>query len=168
MMSTEYFGWKSVLVRCWISFGPRTHDHVPQRECCLQVTHKVLVAFLQTPECHQTKMMFYFLLIALLQWMEREWRKEKHITKNIKGRTQGAFGLFSSSLFNQRRKTDMSNHNKTSAGKWAFAITVSQHPLERPSFLDINQRFMGWFLYSLFNYSCFFNLLNHWSISCEA
>lgn len=60
-----------------------------------------------------------------------------------------------SSLFNQRRKTDMSNHNKTSAGKWAFAITVNQPPLERPPFLDINQCFMDWFLHSLFNYSYF-------------
>lgn len=60
------------------------------------------------------------------------------------------------SLFNQRRKTDMSNHNKTSSGKWAFAITVSQPLLERPPFLDINQRFMDWFPHSLFNYSYFF------------
>ena len=50
----------------------------------------------------------------------------------------------------------MSNHNKTSSGKWAFAITVSQPPLERPPFLDINQRFMDWFPHSLFNYSYFF------------
>lgn len=50
----------------------------------------------------------------------------------------------------------MSNHNKTSAGKWAFAITVSQPPLERPPFLDINQRFMDWFPHSLFNYCSFF------------
>lgn len=50
----------------------------------------------------------------------------------------------------------MSNHNKTSAGKWAFAITVSQPPLERPPFLDINQRFMDRFLHSLFNYHTFF------------
>lgn len=47
----------------------------------------------------------------------------------------------------------MSNHNKTSAGKWAFAITVSQPLLERPPFLDINQCFMDRLFYSLFNYS---------------
>lgn len=82
--------------------------------------------------------------------MEREEKRKK---KNIKERTQPPLPL---SLFNQRRKTDMSNHNKTSAGKWAFAITVSQPPLERPPFLDINQRFMDCFLHSLFNYRTFF------------
>lgn len=81
-------------------------------------------------------------------------RREK---KHIKEWMQGAFGFpLPFSLFNQRRKTDMSNHNKTSAGKWAFAITVSQPPLERPPFLDINQRFMDWFPHSLFNYCSFF------------
>ncbi len=58
--------------------------------------------------------------------------------------------------FNQKRKTDMSNHNKTSAAKWAFLITVRQPPLEGPPFLDINQCFMDWFLHSLFNYSYLF------------
>lgn len=66
----------------------------------------------------------------------------KRIEKKYKEKGVGRIWAFSPLSFNQRRKTDMSNHNKTSAGKWAFAITVSQPPLERPPFLDINQCFM--------------------------
>lgn len=60
----------------------------------------------------------------------------------------------------------MSNHNKTSAVKWAFAITVSQPPLERPPFLDINQCFMDRFLHSLFNYNTLFIYLTTEDFLC--
>lgn len=81
------------------------------------------------------------------------WKQNR---KKHEGKDARRIWAFSPSLFNQRKKTDMSNHNKTSAGKWAFAITVSQPPLERAPFLDINQHFMNWFFHSLFNYSYFF------------
>lgn len=58
--------------------------------------------------------------------------------------------LFFVLLFNQWRTSDMSNHNKTSAVKWAFAITVkanhqeAQHPRTSISFYKV--------IYSSFNY----------------
>jgi len=51
-------------------------------------------------------------------------------------------------LFNQWRKTDMSNHNNTSTAKWAFAITVSSIPLGSPVCTDINQLFVALFIHN--------------------
>lgn len=113
----------------------------------LQVACKGQFLSLQIPECHPFHWIDKIICtLALCQQIEI-----KH-----KGKDVGCIWTPPFSLFNQRRKTDMSNHNKTSAGKWAFAITVSQPPLERPPFLDINQRFMDRFLHSLFNYNTFF------------
>lgn len=124
----------------------------------LQGSCKGQLASLQTPECHS--FLWIDKIICTHCFMPADGKR----IEKMKKRVWGAFGLSPPSLFNQRRKTDMSNHNKTSAGKWAFAITVSQPPLERPPFLDINQSFMDWFLHSLFNYSYFFYLFNNWRL----
>ena len=117
-----------------------------------KVACKGQLASLKTPECHLFQRTDKIICTHRFVLVDG-----KRIGKKIQRKGRRAhLGSPPPSLFNQRRKTDMSNHNKTSSGKWAFAITVSQPPLERPPFLDINQRFMDWFPHSLFNYSYFF------------
>lgn len=103
-----------------------------------KVIRKGQLASLQTPECHPFKKIDKIICTHCFVLVDgNRIGKKKH-----EGKDARRIWAFSPSLFNQRKKTDMSNHNKTSAGKWAFAITVSQPSLERAPFLDINQHFM--------------------------